>query len=149
MAHFERTNPAPTVKGDYRSFRPYVRRDFKQYCAYCLLHEDNAAGEENFELDHFHPRKQFKAIEKDFYNLYYSCHPCNRIKWHQWPTPELQAKGIGFVDLCKDNFEDHFREKPDGQWEPLTESARYTLKAIRLNRPHLLKLRERLRSNSS
>lgn len=129
----------------YRNFRPHVRKDFRESCAYCLLHEDHAAGVENFELDHFRPRKYFRNQVDDFYNLYYSCHPCNHVKHQHWPSAELEVRGIGFVDLCKENFEDHFRELPDGRWEPLTPSADYTIKVIRLNRPHLVRIRLRLK----
>ena len=104
MPHFLRTNPVPVVKGGYKSFRPHVRIDFRQFCSYCLVHEDNAAGEENYELDHFRPQKHFPGLIANFYNLYYSCHPCNHIKRYQWPSAELELMGIGFVDLCKDNF---------------------------------------------
>lgn len=138
---FVRTKPAPTVSGGYRAFRPYVRSDFEKTCAYCLLCELHAAGEENFELDHFFPESKFAIRKGDFYNLYYACHPCNHIKRAKWPDSRLEAKGIGFVDLCKDDFEIHFRELPDGRWEGLTESAKYTIDALMLNRQHLTQIR--------
>ena len=145
MAMFARTVPAPTVPGGYRAFRPAVRSDFNSTCAYCLIAELFAAGEENFELDHFFPVSKFPHLESDFYNLYYACHPCNGIKRAQWPGDQLIERGIGFVDLCRDDFADHFRVLPDGSWEGLTPSARYTIEALRLNRPHLLEIRRLLR----
>lgn len=146
MAHFTRTRPAPKVKGGYAKFRSYVRFDFTAQCAYCLLHEMWAGGEKNFELDHFRPksRPEFKHLINDFYNLYYCCHVCNKNKRATWPPPAYRAKGIGFVDLCRDNFSDHFRELPDGRWEPLTPSAEYTERILLLNHPHLVRLRELL-----
>ncbi len=138
---FTRTRPAPTISGGYKSYRPYVRSDFKQMCAYCLIEELFAAGEDNFELDHFFPASKFPLRKEDFYNLYYACHPCNHIKHAKWPDSRLVAKGVGFVDLCRDDFEDHFRELPNGLWEGLTESARYTIDALRLNRRHLAEIR--------
>jgi hypothetical protein len=138
---FVRTRPAPIVSGGYTAFRPYVRSDFEKTCAYCLLRELFAAGEANFELDHFFPVSKFSARKEDFYNLYYACHPCNNIKRAKWPDPRLEAKGIGFVDLCKDDFGVHFRELPDGCWEGLTESAKYTIDALRLNSQHLTEIR--------
>lgn len=145
MAMFARTTPAPTVSGGYRGFKPAVRTDFNSTCAYCLISELFAAGVENFELDHFFPVSRFRSKELDFYNLYYACHPCNNIKRAKWPEDELLKQGIGFVDLCSDDFADHFRENPDGSWEGLTPSARYTIEALRLNRPHLLEIRTLLR----
>lgn len=145
MAHFNRTKPAPKVNGDYRAFRPYVRFDFKASCAYCLIDELFAAGEENFELDHFRPKSLFPQYINNFENLYYSCHVCNNIKRDKWPPEELGKIGIEIIDLCKEDFEQHYRILNDGSWEPLTKSAEYTLEVLRLNRPHLKRLRSMIR----
>jgi hypothetical protein len=104
------------------------------------MHELWAGGEECFELDHFHPRAYYSHLLNDFYNLYYSCHVCNKLKWYH-PTPAESAAGKQIVDLCKDNFTTHFQELPNGKWKPLTAAARYTLIQLRLNRDHLVKLR--------
>src|SRR4051794_22205746 len=142
MARFSRMRPAPT--GGYLALRPYVRADFEQRCAYCLLQEIWAGGEENFELDHFRPRWLFPDLIADFFNLYYACHVCNQIKGMHWPPSALEERGIGFVDLCQDEFEVHFVVRPDGSWTPLTASAAYTIDSLRLNRPHLVELRRLL-----
>ena len=147
MPHFVRTRPAPQVSGGYRYLRPYVREDFRRGCAYCLLLELLAAGEENFELDHFRPKSLFPQLTNDFYNLYYTCHPCNRIKLDLWPPPELIARGIGFVDLCSDEFSVHFRQQPDGTWLGRTESGKYTIDKLRLNRKHLVAIRRILKQH--
>jgi hypothetical protein len=144
MAYFARTTPAPQVKGGYRSFRQFVREDFNSQCAYCLLSEVLAGGEENFELDHFRPKSLFAHLLKDFYNIYYSCHPCNHMKRAAWPPPELEARGISIVDLCKDNFDTHFVEDPDGKWASRTDSGNYTIDILRLNRKHLIVIRKLL-----
>jgi uncharacterized protein (TIGR02646 family) len=141
MARFVRTRPAPLLTRDYRKFRPYVRTDFAQTCAYCLLEEVWAAGEENFELDHFRPKSLYPDLVCDFYNLYYSCRPCNKIKHDAWPTAESQKNGIRFVDFCEDDFDAQFRETVGGEWEGLTVSARYTIESLRLNRRHLIEIR--------
>jgi hypothetical protein len=96
VAQFLRRNPAPPLKRkDYRLFRLAVREDFHETCAYCLLSERWAAGVENFELDHFRPRAVFPQLLLNYYNLYWSCHVCNRIKHALWPSPALQQRGIG------------------------------------------------------
>src|ERR1700722_19267876 len=114
-------------------------------CAYCLLEELFAGGPENFELDHFRPQSLFPSEISNYYNIYYSCHPCNRIKHGKWPSPALQERGIGLVDLCADDFPTHFQELEDGQWIGLTPSGRYTIDLLRLNRRHLVDLRNRIR----
>ena len=134
------------MDGSYQLYRPYIREDFRATCAYCLLAELFAAGFENFELDHFRPQSLFPGSYADYYNLYYSCHPCNRIKRDKWPPPALESEGVGFVDLCTDDFDTHFEETLDGRWLGRTVSAKYTIDALRLNRPHLVKLRQLLKS---
>ncbi len=146
MPHFLQRTPPPFVTANYQLYRPYVREDFRATCAYCLLKEIFAAGLENFEIDHFRPRSLFPERAGDYYNLYYSCHPCNRIKHDKWPSAEVQSKGIGFVDLCSDDFDEHFDETTDGRWTGRTMSAEYTIDALRLNRPHLVQLRLLLRA---
>src|SRR5256885_1017264 len=109
MPRFSRRVPAPDIKdGHYRAFRPYVREDFEYQCAYCLRPEMLADGKDNFGLDHFRPRSLFPELLNDFYNLYYSCHPCNHTKGNSWPPEPLRDRGIGFVDLCEDEFATHF-----------------------------------------
>ena len=137
MARFVRTHPAPIVPGDYTNFRAHVRRDFQQCCAYCLLPELEAAGESNFELDHFRPKSKFPHLRRDFHNLYWSCSVCNGNKWNWWPSPERERQGIRFVDFCQDNFHDHFRISR-GFWIPLSDAAKYTEQIIKLNSPHLI-----------
>ena len=141
MPRFSRRVPAPVVKGGYRKYLPFVREDFVGQCAYCLLSEILADGEENFELDHFRPKSRFKELVNDFYNIYYSCHPCNHQKHDAWPVPELEAKGISIADPCADEFRTHFLAKADGTWEGVTETGAYTIKLLRLNRKHLIRIR--------
>jgi hypothetical protein len=144
MPHFSRTRPLPVTFRHYASYRSYVRADFRETCAYCLLKEVFAAGLENFEIDHFRPQSRYSVGVNDFYNLYWACHPCNHIKAAKVPLPELQARGIWFVDLCASDFAQHYREHADGSWEPLTDDAMYTEKALLLNRPHLKQVRQLL-----
>jgi uncharacterized protein (TIGR02646 family) len=140
MARFQRMHPVPNV--GYRKYRDYVRSDFEERCAYCLIKELFAGGPESFELDHFRPKSLFPESEFDFYNLYYSCHPCNNIKHDKWPSRRLQDQGKVFVDLCVEDFEAHFQEQPDGSWKGITPAAAYTIDELRLNRSHLVKLRK-------
>lgn len=123
-----------------------MRADFDSHCAYCLLSEFLAGGEENFELDHFRPRLLFPELVNDYYNLYYSCHPCNQIKHAKWPSPQRTAQGITLVDLCECDFGDHFVEDRDGFWVGTTPSGHYTIDVLRLNRRHLVAIRGYLKS---
>ncbi len=103
-----------------------------------------AGGVENYELDHFRPKSKFPQLSNDFYNIYYSCHPCNHTKLDKWPAAELQERGYRFVDFCTDDFDKHFEELPNGQWRGKTDAGHYTIDALRLNRQHLVIVRELL-----
>ena len=92
-------------------------------------------------MDHFRPEHLFPELVDEYLNLYYACYPCNHKKWQHWPDPDLQARGIGYVDLCADDYGTHYRLNPDGSLETLTESAAWTAHAIRLNSPHLITVR--------
>jgi hypothetical protein len=97
-------------------------------------------------LDHFCPRNRCPERIHDFYNIYWSCHGCNKPggKHGHWPSDELLEQGYGFVDLCEDRFEDHYKLMPDGTLEPLTRKATYTIRHIGLNCEDLKRLRSRL-----
>lgn len=147
MAVFVRRLPPPPPASDYRKYRPYVREDFRECCAYCLLHEKLAAGVDNFELDHFKPKSdpRFRKFENDYYNVYYSCHVCNHYKGAIWPSDELIAAGYRFIDSCGDLFSAHFAESVTGYWTPLSKPGEYTAARLRLNRTHLVEVRALLR----
>jgi len=149
MARFTRITPPPPGSHRHPIVRAQVRQDFVRTCAYCILEELLAAGPENFELDHFRPRFRFRHLINDFYNLYYCCHPCNRKKGSLWPSEQEEKAGFKFLDLCYEDFEDHYRSLADGQWEPLTLSAKYTLQHLRLNNPHLVRIRRILMQSNS
>jgi hypothetical protein len=147
LAVFRRRTPSPGPFNHYSAYRPFVREDFAECCAYCLLHEILAAGQENFELDHFRPRSlpEFAHQADNFYNLYYACRPCNHAKGSTWPDRFLEAAGYGFLDPCVETFSAHFQEEADGSWIPRSRRAEYTLEKLRLNRSHLVKIRRYLR----
>ena len=148
MARFRRTVPAPILAAqkNYQAYRPYVRRDFEECCAYCLRHEDWAEAE-TFELDHRRPQSLFPEDKYDFYNLCYTCQRCNMRKLHYYPDADLLAAGIGFVDYCVDDFATHFEIGANGLWVPQTDSAPFTLRILRLNSDFLVRQRLFLRDN--
>lgn len=141
ISRFERMAPPPDVSGGYAAFRPYVRADFRQCCAYCCLHEFWAGGVGNFEMDHYRPVSRFPHLVRDFYNLRYTCHVCNMTKSDYWPSLEAEAAGIGVVDLTIGAFADHYRLAEDGILQPVTASAQVTISLLRLNTEHLTQLR--------
>jgi hypothetical protein len=139
---FSHRVPVPFEK-NYKKYQPYIREDFHECCAYCLIHERFARGEENFELDHHRPQSKFPKLHNEYTNIYYSCHPCNNSKWQHWPSRELESKGYRFIDTCKDTFSDHFVDE-HGYWRPISKVGEYTADKVRLNSKHNIEIRKML-----
>ena len=144
MSIFARRPTAPQG-GGYQSFRAHVREDFSQCCAYCLFPELLLGGPDAFDIDHFKPQSIFPDLIDEFFNLYYSCHICNRYKSNRWITGELAKEGFGFVDPCKDRFDHHYNNgTPDGRWQPVTNQGEYMIEKLRLNSQHRSDVRRML-----
>lgn len=137
MPIFKR-RPNPPIYADYRAYKPLLRQDFTNLCAYCLLHEgdEGAGGFHAFQIDHFRPVEHFPNLKVVYSNLYYCCRWCNRAKWDTWPSPEEQARHFRFVDPCLEDFyKDHARlDASTGKLEALSPPGDYTIREIRLNR---------------
>lgn len=109
-------------------------------------------GYDAMEVDHFRPkqRPEFEHLEREWANLYYTCRRCNLHKSNHWPTPADEADGLGFIDPCETDPDDHLRitrhrETGDLCWlRALTPAGRYTIDKIRLNRKQLIDIRRAL-----
>lgn len=143
-------DPGPVAK--YRDYKPDLQPLFRFRCAYCISHEELMGGYDAMEVDHFRPpnRPEFKHLEKEWANLYYTCRRCNAHKWNHWPTTEEKGRGLRFVDPCEDDPDDHLRmtrhpDTADFCWlRALTPAGRYTIDKIRLNRKQLIDIRRAL-----
>lgn len=139
MPYFSHTLPQPDCGKGYTRYREDLRRDFRHCCAHCRVHEHRGAGKEDYEIDHFRPkgRAEFMHLEFEYSNLYWSCHVCNLRKGVKWPTPQKVKEGYYFVDLCREEWDDHYLVAPDGELVFLTKAAEFTCDKLRLNRDHL------------
>lgn len=125
----------------YGKAKDHLRRDFQRRCAYCLLHEEKAGGDEHFEIDHFQPKTKGGLIN-DYRNLYWSCRGCNRVKSSWWPTPQQMSLDERFADPCAEqDYGVHFEELSSGYLRELTVCGKTHLLHLRLNRPNRLRLR--------
>lgn len=69
---------------DYHNYKEYLKKDFKNRCAYCNMH-DKWIMPLPYQIDHFIPRVECKKagrndLDHDYRNLMYSCPVCNRLK---------------------------------------------------------------------
>ena len=132
----------PPLQKKYQDYKPYLRRDFRARCAYCLIHEAHYGGLRNFHVDHFRPKSIFPDLTLTYVNLYYACGLCNIFKGDVWPSQEQQNAGLAFTDPClEDPYQTHFLVKHDGSLAPLTVQGRCTQEHLRLNRRQLRRYR--------
>lgn len=143
MAFFLRGEEPPRYS-DCRSYRPFLRRDFRHQCAYCERTEGYIGDPEFFGIDHFRPKSTFPKLECEYSNLYYCCNRCNRTKSNRWPSPADLDRGRQFADPCEsDPYAVHFVEEPNNVLKPLTPAGEYTTTVLRLNDPSCLRFRIR------
>ncbi|MCB1226923.1 MAG: HNH endonuclease [Verrucomicrobiales bacterium] len=77
-AHVRRHGPAGY--STYQQFRPWLRDEFCFRCVYCLRREVWAFQDSDFELDHDVARSIAPELCRDYTNLVYACHNCNKRK---------------------------------------------------------------------
>ena len=115
--------------------RERLRQLYQFRCGYCGTSEVDVGAE--LEVDHYHPRS--KGGSDTFSNLVYCCPACNRFKGNYW-NPSSPRR---VLHPRRDNPSEHFREGEDGSLIPLTETGRFHLERLQLNRPPLVAQRLR------
>ncbi|MDP6505760.1 MAG: HNH endonuclease, partial [Planctomycetota bacterium] len=119
-----------------------IRRRFNYCCGYCGVSETDTGGE--LTVDHYEPRSAGGGESSQ--NLIYACFKCNQFKSAFLPTPEDLANGRRVLHPLQDDFSDHLRETPaTGELESLTETGRFHIALLHLNRPSLIAHRKRRR----
>ena len=113
--------------------RQTVRRAYNFACGYCGVREEDAGSE--LELDHFKPRSLDGGDELE--NLVYCCTTCNRIKGDFWADSTAEKR---LLHPQQDDLTLHLRQDSDGLLTGLTETGKFHLKRLRLNRPPLVAL---------
>jgi hypothetical protein len=121
--------------------RQAVRRAYNFACGYCDVREEDAGSE--LELDHFKPRSLGGGDEQE--NLVYCCTTCNRIKGDFWTIAPAEKR---LLHPQRDDVRSHLRQDSDGLLTGLTETGKFHLKRLRLNRPPLVALRRARTENA-
>ncbi len=111
--------------------RDAARRRAGFACEFCGVSETDAGGE--LTIDHFQPRS--RGGRDDLDNLLYCCSRCNQYKQSYWPE---QASDPMLWNPRRDSRAEHFLELEDGTLYPLSPTAAFTIRRIRLNRPALV-----------
>jgi hypothetical protein len=119
-----------------------VRGRYGGRCGYCGVSEENTGGEQT--VDHHIPVTAGGDDGDD--NLVYACFRCNLFKADFHPTDADRAKGHVLLHPLRDNVQDHLRlDESTGRLEPITETGRFHIALLHLNRPALVAYRLRQR----
>lgn len=137
------TRSFPPQYANYSAYKPFLKKDFCNRCAYCNLLDSSITTP--FEADHFIPRSVFKQgrmdLDTDYKNLVYSCKKCNLAKRHQFagdissesPTNEL------FYDPVLVDYNDIFYRDHQGAIASDDDKGRDSIIRLKLYRPiHIL-----------
>lgn len=123
-------------------FKPYLRSDFGERCAYCGDLDSIAGSSRNFQVDHFAPKSKFPDLEFEYNNLMYSCPYCNRAKWDYWVGEDAKIcvdgdKGI--VNPCTPEYDEHLGRLESGVIVSKTALGQFMYNRLKLylRRHHL------------
>lgn len=119
------------------SVRAALRARYQYRCGYCGVNETDVGAE--LTVDHFQPRSQDGSDELD--NLVYCCNACNQFKGDYW-QPESEAR---ILHPLNDPLAEHITELKNGRLQARTETGRFHLTHLHLNRPALIANRRRKR----
>ncbi|NOX60818.1 MAG: hypothetical protein GXP42_02550 [Chloroflexi bacterium] len=115
-----------------------VRQRYKFACGYCGVTETTVGGE--LTVDHYCPRTAGGDENED--NLVYACMKCNQYKGDFWPDEEDMAQGWRVLHPLEDDLTVHlFENEHTGYLQAITETGRFHITLLRLNRPQLVKHR--------
>lgn len=78
----------------YPQYRQWLRDEFSFRCVYCLRRETWAFDNSEFELDHDVAKSLAPELCRDYTNLVYACHNCNKRKSNK-RLPSLSEVSYG------------------------------------------------------
>ena len=115
-----------------------VRIAYEGCCGYCGVQEEDTGGE--FTVDHFMPTSQGGDDTDE--NLVYCCFRCNLYKADFYPTEIDRSNRHELIHPHQPDAAIHIRMKyQEGRLDPLTETGRFHIALLHLNRPALVSYR--------
>lgn len=115
-----------------------VRQRYSLCCGYCGVSESEAGGE--FTVDHYRPISAGGDDSAD--NLVYACFKCNQYKGAYFPDSSRLSLGQRVLHPLRDDVSEHLRENERmGRLDPLTETGRFHIGLLQLNRAPLVQYR--------
>ena len=121
--------------------RHAVRQQFQNRCAYCLSQQDISGIQ--FTIDHIIPESLGGETEVE--NLCLACWDCNLAKQNRISAVDPETdEPVPLFHPNQQKWTEHFHWDANGLMVVgLTSTGRATIDLLRLNRPILLRARER------
>lgn len=107
-----------------------IRQQYGFCCGYCDISETDAGT--ILTVDHYHPRSRDGS--DDFGNLVYCCHACNEHKGSHWNSSGIER----ILHPLQDDLSAHYVEQSDCTLFALTDTGRFHVARLQLNRPALI-----------
>ncbi|MDQ3087074.1 MAG: HNH endonuclease [Acidobacteriota bacterium] len=114
--------------------RQIVRRRANFACEFCDITETDVGGE--LTVDHFQPKSRKGSDNLE--NLIYACARCNLYKADYFPKTDAEQK---LWNPRQESSDAHFLHLPSGELFALSETGKFTIYRLRLNRPQLIENR--------
>jgi xanthine dehydrogenase iron-sulfur cluster and FAD-binding subunit A len=115
-----------------------VRERYAARCGYCTVSEGESGGD--LTVDHFQPVSAGGDDAGD--NLVYCCFRCNGYKADFYPDATDRRKGFRILHPLREDIAAHLNEiRTTGRIEALSETGRFHVDLLHLNRPQLVELR--------
>ena len=115
-----------------------VRRRYSSRCGYCGVSETDTGGQ--LTVDHYRPVSKGGGEDDD--NLVYACFKCNLYKGDFHPNADDLHKGRHLLHPLLDDPTAHIQPIDEsGRIEPLTDTGRFHIELLQLNRPALVRHR--------
>jgi HNH endonuclease len=112
-----------------------VRSRYQGRCGYCGVTEDEVGGE--LTVDHYVPLTA--GGDDSEANLVYACFRCNLFKSDFYPTALDRQLGRYVLHPLRDDPKQHWRlDEATGRLEPISESGRFHITLLHLNRSALV-----------
>jgi len=120
--------------------RDTLRQLYQFRCGYCGTSEGNAGAA--LTVDHIRPRSRGGTEQAS--NWVYCCHACNEFKGDLW-RPNSPRR---ILHPLQNDLATHISEEPIGTLTGLTETGRFHIERLRLNRPPLVGRRREQQRNA-
>jgi hypothetical protein len=133
--HTRGADPGPYSR--YQSYKPHLRREFRQKCIYCRRPDSVHPNDVDvYAVEHYRPKKKFPEFELVWTNLFYVCADCNSHKRDYWPRDNEPC----FPNPCDDVMADHVWYS-DGVLEAHTPEGKLMCDSLWLNVDDLVEYR--------